>query len=66
MTKLNVEGMTCGHCQSAVKGALESVDGVQNAEVDLQNGLATVQGDADPERLITAVEEEGYRATTAS
>lgn len=66
MTKLNVEGMTCGHCQSAVKGALEGVDGVQNAEVDLQNGLATVQGDADPERLIAAVEEEGYRASTAS
>ena len=66
MTKLNVEGMTCGHCQSAVKDALESVDGVQNAEVDLQNGLATVQGDADPERLIAAVEEEGYRASTAS
>lgn len=63
--KLNVEGMTCGHCQSAVKNALESVDGVRNAEVDLQSGSAVVKGASNYQDLINAVEEEGYRATLA-
>jgi copper chaperone len=63
--KLNVEGMTCGHCQSAVKNALESVDGVQSAEVDLQSGVAVVKGASSVQDLIGAVEEEGYRATLA-
>lgn len=63
--KLNVEGMTCGHCQSAVKNALESVDGVQSAEVDLQSGTAIVKGASNYQDLIGAVEEEGYRATLA-
>ena len=62
MTQLKVNGMTCGHCQSAVKQALESVEGVQNAEVDLQAGTARVEGSADVNTLVTAVEEEGYQA----
>lgn len=62
MTKLTVTGMSCGHCQSAVKSALESVQGVERAEVDLENGTAQVQGEADTRALIQAVEEEGYRA----
>lgn len=66
MTKLNIEGMTCDHCQSAVKSALESVQGVQGAEVDLQNEVATVEGSADTDKLIAAVEEEGYKASAAS
>ena len=64
MTQLKVEGMTCGHCQSSVKRALESVEGVQGAEVDLEDGTARVEGDADPAKLVAAVQEEGYQAST--
>lgn len=66
MTQLKVEGMTCGHCQSAVKNALESVDGVQGAEVNLEQGTAQVTGSADPAKLVAAVEEEGYQASMVS
>ena len=66
MTELKVDGMTCGHCENAVKGALESVSGVQQAEVDLASGLARVEGNADVNKLIAAVEEEGYQASLAS
>ena len=64
MTQLKVEGMTCGHCQSSVKRALESVEGVQGAEVNLEDGTARVEGDADPAKLVAAVQEEGYQAST--
>lgn len=66
MTELNVTGMTCDHCQHAVKGALESVAGVQNATVDLASGTAKVEGNADLNTLIAAVEEEGYQAAPAN
>lgn len=66
MTRLNITGMTCGHCQSAVKNALEGVDGVERADVDLASGIATVEGDADVNALVSAVEEEGYQAAPAA
>lgn len=66
MTELNITGMTCDHCQRAVKGALESVEGVQSASVDLDVGLACVDGEVDMDALIAAVEEEGYQAAPAN
>ena len=63
MTELKIEGMTCGHCSAAVKKALEGVDGVTAADVDLAAGRARVQGPADPAVLIAAVHDEGYRAS---
>ena len=59
-TELNIGGMTCGHCQTAVTKALKSVPGVQNAQVDLKTGKAVVEGQADVSALLAAVREEGY------
>ena len=66
MNKLTIEGMTCGHCQASVKSALESVPGVTSATVDLGPGSAQVEGDPDIQKLIRAVEEEGYSARPAT
>jgi copper chaperone len=63
MTELKISGMTCGHCQTAVKNALEAVDGVERVEVSLEKGLAKVEGEADVRVLVAAVEEEGYEAS---
>jgi copper chaperone len=61
--EFRVEGMTCGHCERAVIGALESVFGTGKAKVSLPEGKAWVEGSADPRALIAAVAEEGYLAT---
>lgn len=61
-TELNISGMTCGHCQTAVTNALKSVPGVQDAQVDLKTGKAVVEGQADVSALLAAVSEEGYTA----
>lgn len=66
MTKLEIQGMTCGHCQRAVKEALEGVSGVSQANVSLDDHSATIEGDADVQTLIAAVQEEGYQASVAS
>lgn len=65
--KLNVEGMMCQHCVAHVKGALEGVDGVTEAVVDLEAGTATAacaEGVTD-EALIAAVKGAGYEASMA-
>jgi copper chaperone len=60
--ELEIDGMTCGHCSSAVKQALERVDGVEEASVDLAAGRAVVRGVPQVSALLRAVEDEGYRA----
>lgn len=66
MTKLNIQGMSCQHCVSAVHQALTEVEGVEQVvSVDLDAGSAEVKGNADTAALIAAVEEEGYTAETA-
>ncbi|MDO5505907.1 MAG: cation transporter [Pseudoxanthomonas suwonensis] len=56
--KFKVEGMTCGHCERAVRKVLADAGG--RAEVDLDAGTVDVEGvaEADARR---AIESEGYR-----
>lgn len=65
MTRLTITGMTCGHCEKAVREALEGVEGTRDVRVDLAQGVATVDGPADPAKLVAAVEDEGYGAQVA-
>lgn len=61
---LNVEGMMCQHCVSHVKNALEGIDGVAAADVNLDEKRATVTLDKDVanDALVGAVVEAGYEA----
>lgn len=61
-TELKVTGMSCGHCVKTVEGALKAVPGVEDVQVSLEAGKATVQGNADAQALVAAVKEEGYGA----
>ncbi|HLR46857.1 MAG TPA: cation transporter, partial [Deinococcales bacterium] len=54
-TQLKVTGMTCGHCEQAVKQALEEVAGVTAVSVDRSSSSASVEGSANPAALIAAV-----------
>ncbi|WP_409228916.1 heavy-metal-associated domain-containing protein [Gudongella sp. SC589] len=56
-----VEGMSCGHCEMAVKNSLKEVEGVQEVQVDLATGKVEVQGDNLLDKLLMeAVDEAGY------
>lgn len=59
---LTVEGMTCGHCEQTVEEAIGRVAGVTDATADREAEQVTVEGDADPDAMIAAVEEAGYEA----
>jgi len=60
---LNVQGMTCGHCKMAVEGALKKLDGVSNAEVNLEAANVEVTYDESKvtvEAMKEAIEDQGY------
>ena len=60
---LNVQGMTCGHCKMAVEGALKKLDGVSNAEVNLETAHVEVTYDESKvtvEAMKEAIEDQGY------
>ncbi len=60
--KLSVSGMTCPHCLASVSEALEAVNGVDKAEVNLETGEALITGSVDVDELIAAVQSAGYTA----
>jgi copper chaperone len=56
-----VPGMTCGHCEAAVKREVGSVPGVSEVNVDLDSKLVTVRGEAlDRDDIVAAIDEAGY------
>jgi Cu+-exporting ATPase len=63
---LTVEGMHCASCVSKIEHALSEVEGVEEANVNLASGRASVVGDAlDPATLSDAVDRAGYSARPA-
>jgi copper chaperone len=58
-----VSGLSCGHCESAVKTELLAVTGVDSVDVDLDGKLVRVRGsELDDARLRAAIDDAGYEA----
>ncbi|MCE5038855.1 copper chaperone CopZ [Staphylococcus auricularis] len=60
---IQVDGMSCEHCKSAVENALTALTGVDQAEVSLEKGNVSVNYDS--EKVTTndmkdAIEDQGY------
>ncbi|EJD6409541.1 copper-exporting P-type ATPase CopA [Providencia sp. CRE-3FA-0001] len=58
--QLQLSGLNCMKCAAKTQQSLESVDGVAVAIVDTTH--AKVYGTADPQALISAVQQAGYHA----
>jgi mercuric reductase len=60
--RILIKGMTCDHCVATVKNALGMVTGIEEAEVDLESGLAVIRGKEglDGQQVVAAVERAGY------
>lgn len=67
-TTYDVDGMTCGHCVSAVESELGEVTGVKNVQIELVKGgtsHVTVFSDErlDDAAVSAAIQEAGYVLT---
>lgn len=63
---LEITGMMCGHCEMAVKKALEAVDGVESADVSHEKGTAvvTLSKEVSNDILKKTVEDKDYTVTS--
>jgi copper chaperone CopZ len=66
-TTINVSGMTCGHCVSAVTMELSLLPSVTEVEVDLETGQVTITSDIamDQTQVATAIDEAGYELVSS-
>ncbi len=58
--QLKVQGMTCGHCEKAVAGAIRQLDPQASVHIDRSQKLVEVDSTQDREALAAAIREEGY------
>jgi copper chaperone len=62
---LKVEGMTCNHCTMTVRRAVMSVEGVESAEVSLEEGIVRVRASdqVNVDEIKKAIESAGYKVS---
>ena len=56
-----VQGMTCGHCEMAVKKAIQRLDAQAQIQIDRTSNRVQVQSDKPREEVAHAIAEEGYQ-----
>ena len=62
-TVLKVEGMSCSHCENAIKKAVGALDGVDTVTVDLKGKTVTVEYESSKvslDRIKNEIEDQGY------
>lgn len=66
-TEYTVTGMTCGHCEQAVREEVGRLPGVEAIDVSAQTGrlVITSAAELDDAAVLAAVDEAGYAATRA-
>lgn len=64
--KIQIEGMSCGHCVAHVKEALEEIKGIESVEVSLEEKCAMIVGNTTEEEIKEAIDEAGYDVVNIS
>lgn len=60
---LTVQGMTCGHCEMAVKKAITRLDPEAKVTIDRTHNRVEVNSQLSRETLVKTIVEEGYTVT---
>ncbi|MFY9129820.1 MAG: heavy-metal-associated domain-containing protein [Limnohabitans sp.] len=55
-----VQGMTCGHCEMAVKKAITRLDPAAKVSIDRPLEKVDVESDQPKDELIRVITDEGY------
>ena len=61
-----VKGMSCNHCKHAVESALQGLQGVEKATVDLGSGEVSVEfiSPVSLSEIAAAIDDAGYELVT--
>ena len=52
--QINVENIKCGGCASTIRSRLEAMAGVDKIEVDIGDGIVSIEGSEDSREAVTA------------
>lgn len=55
-----VQGMTCGHCEMAVKKAITRLDPAAKVSIDRPLEKVDIESDQPTDELIRVITDEGY------
>lgn len=58
--KLNVDGMSCAHCERAITQALRAIDPAAQVSVDVAGGTVAFEGAISADQARAAIEDAGY------
>ena len=61
---ISVPEIHCGHCKASIEGALQPLEGVETATVDIDARSVTVaydDGTVSRDELVRAIEDQGYQ-----
>lgn len=60
--KLQISGMTCGHCKMKVENTLNELEGIDSVEVDLIDGVAELntENELDKGFISKTLSDAGY------
>ena len=64
---LNVEGMSCGHCENAVQNAVRELTGIKEVKADAQKKQAVVEYDSSlttTAEIKAKIEEQGFEVVS--
>ena len=65
---LNVPDISCGHCKSSIEGAVNPLDGVDKAEVSINDRNVDIEYDPSKIELndiVSAIDDQGYEVKDA-
>ena len=60
---LSVPDISCGHCKSSIEGALEPLEGVESAQVSIEDRNVAISYDdssVDIDAFVAAIDKQGY------
>lgn len=57
---IEVRGMSCAHCVSAITSAVTGLPGVSGVEVDLAASVVRIDGSPNRDEVTAAIEDAGY------
>ena len=55
-----VTGMTCGHCEAAVKRAIKQLDTTAEVDADRTQNKVQVTSQLAKDAIVAAIKDEGY------
>ncbi|WP_191567663.1 copper chaperone CopZ [Metabacillus idriensis] len=61
--KLNVSGMSCGHCVKSVEGSVGKLEGVSEVKVHLEDGKVDVAFNPEKislDKIKETIDDQGY------